>query len=254
MNKFAIGDTVFVPFTKLGIEGNGPSALHRTTVLATKDRSVQVDLPGGAMSEWIGSSLVSSNVGIAIVRVGDYGSEATLLDPLAKSTLQFARLLLADDYVTVWNIRSREELRELWCSNHGALTHVVLVGHGGPTGLKFGVNGMTTPEDLSRDLVCAEEELNVEPKEFISLACSTGYKAFGAAFSQGPACSAFIAPFHSVHGATASQFVQTYLSYRLLKGSTLKTAFNNARSAVTGIESFRMWRDGKLQGGPKLRA
>ena len=80
----------------------------------------------------------------------------------------------------------------------------------------------------------------------VSLACLTGVASFAKCLSESPACEAVIAPFHSVQGAVASQFCQTLFAHNLLEGRSTKVAFRNARAAVPGTASFRLWVGGEM--------
>jgi hypothetical protein len=59
-------------------------------------------------------------------------------------------------------------------------------------------------------------------------------------------CDSYIGAFHSVHGAIASQFLQSFLIHHLLQGETTTVAFRHARERVSGGTSFRLWREGTL--------
>jgi len=98
---------VYVPRARLGLAVDEPSAFLRAKIRKVVDRSIVVDLPGGTESKPIASSAAHANVGVTIVRVGDFDTEGTLLDPLAKSLLQFCRLLLPDDMVVLREVRAR---------------------------------------------------------------------------------------------------------------------------------------------------
>jgi hypothetical protein len=172
-------------------------------------------------------------------------SEAALLDPLSKSVLQFCRLLVPDDQVASIKVRSVAELRAYWVRNHRAYTHVVLVGHGDKDCLGFGVDGEVNMEGLENLF----KYRGANPKSFISLCCKTGFADFGKAFSGFAVCKSFAAPFNSVHGATASQFCQTMLTWSLLEGRTTMVAFKRARESVPGAVSFRLWKNGCLTAG-----
>lgn len=166
----------------------------------------------------------------------------TLLDPLSKSVTQFCRLLASDDYVRFFKIRSLKELDLIWQREHANHSHVVIIGHGNGTGMKFAVDDWCTAAQ-----VCAVLDINgATPKYFINLACQAGYAAFGKQFSEMHACEAFLGAYHSVHGAIASQFVQSFLVFHLLQGETTKVAFRHARERVPGSTSFRLWRNGVL--------
>jgi hypothetical protein len=234
-----VGATVFVPFTILDADPTGAAPFFKTTVTDRASRSVKVALRDGRNSKFIGTSRIFSNVGLLIIRIGDYDTEATLLDPLAKSVLQFSRLLLSDDYVRIIHIRTLEELESFWGMNHASYEQVVLIGHGSRNSLTFGRReiGVT-------DLVAAFDAPNVRPKEFISLCCETGKTAFGRSFSGHRVTADFIAPQGKIHGCTASQFLQSYLTFRLLDGRTIGTAHTKAQSCVLNPTGFRRWHNG----------
>ena len=124
---------------------------------------------------------------------------------------------------------------------------MVIVGHGSPEGIKFSVD-----EWVKSDVLDAALKVRGAPKiVFVSLCCQTGCKAAGGKLSEMAICSHFIAPFHSVHGAVASQFAQTFLAFHLLVGESAGVAFRHARKYTPGSTSFRLWEKGKLWAGPK---
>jgi hypothetical protein len=174
--------------------------------------------------------------------VGDLESESTLIEPLSKSVLQFARLLCSDDYVFFHRLRSVAELAAIWQLNHRSYSHVVMIGHGNGSAMKFAVDDWVNSSDLARVI----DLDGVHDKCFVNLSCQLGKAAYGKPFSDFAACNSFIAPFHSVHGAVASHFAQSFLIYNLLHGETRKVAFRHARQWVAGAASFRMWRDGVM--------
>lgn len=214
--ELQIGEQVFVPVSLLEDIGNRPSAFHRTPVLEVGGKSVRVEV-GGA-SHWVASSKCQRNIGLLIFGIGDLETETTLLDPLSKSVMQFCRLLASDDYVRFYKLRSMAELRSIWGREHAAYSHVLIIGHGNGAALKFAVDDWQSAEQLSGALDLA----GIDPKVFVSLACQAGQAAFGRPFSQMAACGAFVGAFHSVHGAIASQFVQSFLVFHLLQGETTK--------------------------------
>src|SRR3954470_10876490 len=106
MPKFNVSDEVYVPSSVLSTASQQPHALTQKIVLATHDRSITVDDVQGATVD-VGSARVhDSRIGFVVLRIGDLASETALLDPLAKSVLQFLRLLLPDDHVRVVQIRT----------------------------------------------------------------------------------------------------------------------------------------------------
>jgi hypothetical protein len=245
--NLAVGEHVYVPRTRMGLDSNAPSAFVSTTVRAVEGRSVRVDLPNGqGWSAPIATSAVHRNIGVLIFRIGDFATELSLLDPLAKSVLQYFRLLLPDDMVGFCEIRSPQEFQKFWTAHHGGYSHVILIGHGRRDGLKFAVGDWIDAE-MFGDALTAPDPVPV-PKTFISLCCSTGYAAFGQRFSNYDVCDSLIAPFHSIHGAIASQFCQTFFAYHLLQGETTRVAFKHARKAIPGGTIFRLWQGGEMTG------
>lgn len=188
-------------------------------------------------------------LGFLVLKVGDLSTEDTLLNPLARSVLEFLRLLLPDDHVRRLDVRTTDELLAFWRNEHGAYSHVVLIGHA--DGSTFGfVNGVKSGAELS-SLFGSSSGGAVTPKQFMSLACSTGRAGFAKPFSSHPACGQFVGPYADVHGATASHFCQSYFAGQLLQGRTPKTAFNGAADLTKGSH-FRLWRGGKLVAGKSL--
>ena len=240
MPKFQIGDHVYVPASVLPNGDRSIFAMRRCEVVASNDRSIQVMLPNGDASQAIGSSKAHRSLGIALVSIGDFQSEDGLINPLGKSLLQFCRLLLSDDHIASVKIRAIGEFGEWWGIHHAAYTHIILIGHGDKTAIYFGVGGARLPVSFGRRL----SRHGASPKLFVSLCCETGTAPFAREFSKLPFCKNLIAPEKSIHGAVASQYLQTFLSLHLLQGKSAKVAFNNANSLVPGADRFAMWNSG----------
>lgn len=238
--KLVVNEPVFVPTSALENALDGPSAFVRTRILEINNRSVRIENQGE--SQWVASSKCQRNIGLLIFCIGDLQTETALLDPLSKSVTQFCRLLASDDYVRFFKIRSVEELRAIWACNHAAYSHIVFIAHGNGAAINFAADGWRTAAQLAPALDIA----GTAPKFIINLACQAGQAAIGRPFSQMAMCGAYLGAFHSVHGAIASQFVQSFLIYHLLQGETTKVAFRHARNQVAGSTSFRLWREGAL--------
>lgn len=241
---FRVGDQVYVARSLLNLDENEISPFYRTVIRARQQRSVKVDMPDGAISDYIATSKIVSNFGVLIVRIGDFNEEG-LIDPLAKSILHYCRMLLPGDSVRLVELRTENELSKLWADFHGMCHQVVLIGHGSPDGFLFGQTNVSS--ETLVEIFCTP---NPSPKEFISLGCKTGYASFGKRFSRAPCVSHLIAPYHSVHGCGASLFTQTYFHERLLATRSAKVAFKHAREDLYGAASFRLWENGKLTAGP----
>lgn len=218
---YQVGKTVFVPVSLLPDGERYPTSLYQTSVTAVKDRSAKVRLRDGENSDWIATSKLHRNAGIVIVSVGDFGTEETLLNPLSKSVLQFCRLLLDDSSVTHLRVRAIGELGKWWRLNHAAYSYIVFIGHGAPDSIHFGYGGARTPEHFGMRVF----SIAAERKTVISLCCETGKATFSKKFSRLSSCGHLIAPFHSIHGAIASQFFQTYMCWQLLHGKSTTIAF-----------------------------
>jgi hypothetical protein len=242
-----IDESVYVPSSRVnGLESVGV-ALYKTKVVEIAKRKVKVQLRDGNVSDWIGAALVHRGVGILVVNIGDFQSEHTLLDPLAKSVGQFCRLLVPDDQIRALRVRSLSELTCFWRREQAAYSHVIWIGHGSPNGIYFAVDGLVSSDRLNAAL----HFRGAEDKIFVSLCCQTGYQSFGAAVSRSTICRTFLGPFHSVEGAIASQFCQTFLAVHFLQGMTVAAAFRAAREAVPGSASFRLWKNGQLTAAPR---
>ena len=162
--KFNAGDTGYLPSSLLPNGNAYPSSIYRTTVTQIQAKSVKVRLRDGTDSDWLASSKLHANLGIAIITIGDFDTEETLLNPLAKSILQFSRLLLDDSSVTAIRIRAIGELSAWWSKNQAAYSHIVFIGHGSPTDINFAYGGQRTPTDFQRRVFST----NPSKKAFIS--------------------------------------------------------------------------------------
>ena len=205
-------------------------------------------LPDGNWSDWIGSSVIHRSLGILIIRIGDFKTETALLDPLRKSVLQFFRLLLTDDMVRAFDVRTLTELKHVWDQNHGGFTHVVLIGHGDRN---KGVCFANSKWKKAHALNAVFRSAAAKPKTIVSLCCETGYANVAQTISEMDYCENFVAPFHSVHGAIASQFCQSFFTYILLQGESIGNAFRHARDGTPGAKIFRHWVDGEMVAGAR---
>lgn len=237
MPKFLQGETVWVPSARL--HGTQPFALTQRKVLNVVERSVVVDDVNSETVKVSTRLVHSRSLGFLIVRVGDLSTETTLLDPLAKSVLQYLRLLISDSEVRMLQVRTAAEVGAFMEKDGAAISHVILIGHGSP---KYFLA-------LEEKLSGTEMGLILDqgaPKIVISLACSTGMTGFAHDLSGSPSIREFVAPFREAHGAAASIFVQTLLHKHLLMGHEFRTAFRIANESLEGTH-FRHWRKGQLQ-------
>ncbi len=246
MPLFSVGNTVYVPRSRLGMDAGSASALLQTSVLETKPggRSIRVKLCDGTASDWISSKLAHRNVGILIVRVGDFQTEDSLLDPLADCLDQFFRIMLGQSWFRCVRLRTRQELQHVWAANHEAYSHVLLIGHGSRDGVLVGPDGLTGPAELAGLFKAA----GCSSKVFLSLCCETGAASFARPFSESGVCLALIAPLRALHGAIASNLCQSYFTHHFLDGLGVKASFNRVKNGLPGGGGFRFWCRGKLGG------
>lgn len=260
--SFVEGQAVFVPNSLVG-RVDARTAVGRYEIVevgsagnadAERRRSVRVALRPDENPDdgWVASSRLHEGIGITLVRVGDLATETDLLDPLTKSIAHYLRLLVGHDYFHLAYLRTIAELRNVWAQRRGGTTHLVFVGHGREDAIQFVPNDAAeAPEWLSgAALATLLDAHGANPRvNVLSLACLTGRAAFAKSVSNAGSVRSCSAPLHEVHGAIASQFVQTVFAEHLLQGRTWQVALRLARSRTPGTGTFRCWQEGALQQG-----
>ena len=247
----AVNEKVWVS-TSLTGEDDAPHAMVLRKIVAVEDRSIKVEGANGTVSEFFGAHRAYKELGalgVLVLTIGDFATEAATLEPLRKTVLQYLRLLLPDDMLLGVMVRGEAELRAAWGRYEATRRYIVLIGHGSGEGLAFGAEGDDLPGDeVAALLKPAREE---EKKVFVSLACQTGTAPFARSFSQAPHCEALIAPMQSIHAAVAALFCHAFFGAHFLDFRSLKVAFN--KSVMTpGAQrgTFRFWRNGEWDRGP----
>lgn len=237
-----LNDAVFISCFGIDELDEQDTALYRTKVVEESVGQVKVDLPKGAVSKWIHKTRVHRAVGMLLIEIGDFVTEAATLDPLAKSITQFCRLIVPDDYIRFVKVRSLAEIKSYWDSNHGAYQYVILIAHGDKGVVCTAMDGRK-PASAWRAVF---EGADVVAKNFLFSVCKAGDSAFARDFSKSPVCNYYIGPYQSVKPAISSQFIQSFVSFRFVGGQKENTAFRNGRKATADGTSFRLWRGGKL--------
>lgn len=242
MAKFRVGQSVYAPIYRYAAGRQAPFAIARGTVRAVTERSCEVDLPYGIGIQRIASSLLHADVGVCVVRIGDFRSELSTMDPICKSLLNFLRLLLPDDQIKSVGIRTVAELEEVFEIFASAYPLWIIVGHGTEAGqLCFTRSYRTRSRALAKMLAPHASA----PKTFLFLSCHTGRAAFARPFSEQPnLCHVIIGPTGALHSALACQFAQTFLSYLYLEGRHTRTAFKKATAQTLIATNFRLWQRG----------
>ena len=241
-----VGDQIYVPSTLVEGKENHPYALLESRVIAKRNRTVDIDgIDANAVS--VPTSKVHKEVGFLVISIGDFDTELTLINPLSKSILHFFRLMVSDDQLVYCQIRTLDELKEVWIKYSPSHANVIFIGHGRRDAIKFfpsWVNSLKFLETLNQANTSVTS--TITRKNFVFLCCNTGYKDFSKSFSESELCSVVISPFHSVHGAIASQFCQTLFTHHLIDGRSLKVAFKLAKKSVPSSVSFRFWQNGSI--------
>lgn len=242
-----VDDTVYVPISKIkNYKGPTSSSLVRGRVLSVERASVDVKIYSREYKS-ISKKYCRTDICVLLMTIGDFETEDELLDPLGKSALSYLRLLLSDDQVKAIRIRTLEEIRIFWEKNHSTITHVVTIGHGEDSGLVFATRDSNeSDKDVGAKLFMSQFRVDgVTPKTFINLSCHTGMQKFASPASSFYFCESFIGPYKSVHGATASQFLQTFFVFHFLEAYTVSVAFRHARERLKRVARFRCWQNGK---------
>lgn len=237
------GEHVYVPTDRVTDTVETPHSLIRAQVTGVAQRTVTLDCPYGIGHKTVATSAVHRDVGVCVIRVGDYQTETNLLNPLTKSIIHFLRILLPDDQLGTHYIRTPAELYHIVHTYGGAFTHFVLVGHASAAGLHFAFGVREPAAVLAQTLPQHTQRRH----NFITLCCHSGERAFAHAFSSSAACDHLVAPFGPLHAAAASQFAQTFFAQHFLEGRSFSVAFNRSHDSVPRGTRFRHWRNGLLQ-------
>jgi len=241
MAKFRIGQSVHVPIYQFPKGDEAPFAIARGVVRGVSKRSYEVEVPYIGTRK-IASSRLHADVGVCIMRIGDFTSEQSVMDPICKSILNFLRLLLPDDQVRLVELRTASEFEEFFELYASAFSLWIVVGHGTKNGELCFTRGERRPSAKLASMLTPHAAAS---KIFLFLSCNAGLAAFAKPFSSATTlCHALIAPTGLLHGAVASQFAQTFLSHLYLEGHPTGIAFNKATGKVPTSTKFRLWRKG----------
>lgn len=242
MPKHKVGDKVFVPVERVATGASCPFSVVTGAVTAINGRSVTVDCPYDIGSQTIASSAVhSASLSVCIIRVGDFQTESSLLDPITKSVRHFLRLLIPDDQVSLHYVRSEAEFLDVFQRTSSVFTHYVFVGHGAAAGdLLFSLGHRCS----AKALAAAMAGLTTKTHDFLWLCCHSGDAKFARAFSSAQFCRNHVGSFRTLNGATASFFTQAFFVHHLLEGCSFRVAFKRAVCALPTTDHFRHWQAG----------
>lgn len=248
-SKLKEGEQVFVPRALINASLDAISAYYRTKVAAIKGGGVvTISYPNGTFRDVHARHLVRGN-GVALILIEDGQSTKLLLDPLHDSIFNYLKLLLPDDSIKLVRVDSLKSLAQSWSSIQDDVGIVVFIAHGIETGegIYFAVGGLVKAPALLGILGNPKDS-----KYFLSLACYSGKQPFGEEFSKNrKICKGLFAPSTEVHGAIASHYCQTFISYMILNGNGGVEAWRNSIRALPDNTNFKMWSRGNLVPSPQ---
>ncbi len=192
-SNIQIDDQVYVCPNRLPTLPDQGNAFFKGNVVGKQERSVRIGMPDGTHSDLIATRFVHHRVGVAVFQIGDIVSEATLLDPLSKTVLQYCRLLFGDDvYVRQFKVRSAAELNELYrTQSFHPYEHIIFIGHGSEKGyLRSAIDQILSTDNL----ITIFSQNNPSPWHFLFLCCYLGRAAFAKQFLQENCCKSMVAP------------------------------------------------------------
>lgn len=238
-----VGDRVCVPVERIAPGHSCPFPIVEGTVISRDKRTVTIDLPYGIGSRSIASSAVlHTDLSISIIRIGDFQTEISLLDPLTKTLTHFLKLLLPDDRRRTHYIRTPQELYDLYERENRSVSIFVIVGHASDKSLHFGMDSKVTSKELADTFY----SISGYPHDYLFLCCESGKAAFAKDFSASRCCNDFVGPMRSLHGASAAQFGITLLSKILFEGTSFRVSFKQSARSNPGTANFRNWRNGHI--------
>ena len=218
-------------------------------VLGTKGIVDKVPTKSGQQFQ-IKTSLITRKLGFLIVQVGDFETETSILEPLHNAICATTALVLMPEYVTKLRVRSLTEFERFWKKSAKLISHLVLVGHGSKTGLKFG-DTIVEPTDFN-NAIQSPSNIGQAP-HIISLCCNSGNGTVGKQISASPACRSFVGPSGPIHVANAALFYQSFVSHSLIDGRTTKWAYQRSRVFTPGVIEFNCWVKTKLTHKPSRK-
>jgi hypothetical protein len=250
MSKFEdyeINDSVSILRSSIdSVSTSDHSLFYNTTIVAKQlfngQYSYKVKLPGAAWSKWIKKQKIFKSIGILILQIGDLETESRLLDPLFNSVNSFFRMLLTDDQIESFKIRTQTELALVWKKYEKKFSHVIIIGHGEKDAIFFSGGKKITADKLA-NLLDKNSSKDSQKKIFFSLCCHTGSKDFGGKFSKFPVCKQFIGPTEAIYGPYALLFCELFFIQSMqVHDSRLKAL--NETNKIEFLNKYEAWING----------
>ena len=168
-----------------------------------------------------------------VIRIGDFGSEHSLLDPLAASVADGARLLFPGNTVRLESLRTLPGLEIVWHDAHAVVSTLILVGHGKSDGLLFGRYWASADEIVEKLRPCVPH-LGFSNLRIISLCCRTGLTGIASGVSSGLGCS-WVGPTEAALGSECASFVGSLLTSHYQGGYQWLTAMKRTRESFSTV-------------------
>jgi hypothetical protein len=267
----AVGEQVWLPVTEVrkvhtDFQPGHGGAMIGGKIVGITGRSRLVDVNGLGESNpiLVSSRRLRHHAKVLLLRIGDWQTEQTSLNPLADSLKSQLSLLLPPGEVDVEYIRTLAELSSALQlhGNTGAAKlqrqaspwgYVVLVGHGRINdpqgmvnpGIKFGSEWHSPTEiaDAMKTLGPGRRG-GFGNAVFVSLCCETGEPDFAKPFSDA-LNTTWVGPGDVVHSFEAAGLVQRLFFEHFLSGRDWRVAFKHTRAATKEFSTtIRCWTDG----------
>jgi hypothetical protein len=220
-----------------------------------------------AGSIWLPNQVLD-NPGFLVLQIGDWDQEITV-DRAAKAIHGSLESLFAACGVRVDHElrRTPGELSAYMQYARDLYSHIILIGHGSPEGLKFRSTSNVEPEDETSDerlrrlnLVSMQRvvdllgcDLGCRDVQIVSLCCYSGCDEFGSALSRAKNVTEVIAPSGTVDMRWAAHFVTNYFLRVFVNDKPVDEAVREAAVGCCGqpdensaFVPMRLWRAGEL--------
>jgi len=183
------------------------------------------------------------NPGFLILQLGDIQYDHTLQMATEAISSDLQTLFAACDVpVTIERIRTKTELK-LFMLQHGwNYSHIIFIGHGGPSGLMF-LDDVSEVGAMELGALLGLQSRET-PAQVISLCCYAGCRELGSQLSSFSGVSDVIAPDGTADLRWASVFVTGLLLKHLSDGLEIERAVRETNEFCTPLPMV-LWRDGK---------
>jgi len=234
---FNCGDQVCVPCNAVEYQEECPEGILHGEIVDIQGDSFSMSC-GGKTIDNIPITNIRNDSTILIITLGDFKSEFSMLDPIAKSILHFGKLLHRDDCIRYFKIRSIVALKDIFKQHIKTHDIIVFNGHGTEEAIEYGLD--------ASQVLNAAKVIELIPEDYgkkkiiVSLSCKTGSTAFGKAISESDFCKGFVGPSENLQGAIAAQYCQTFLFNYLFSANEIDKSHDLAIQAIPGADIMKL--------------